>query len=335
LVAGALVAVLACAARSAELHAGGQGQTALTADQLRYRPGRPNLDASGVEVLPVQGSVHVIAIGKGANIVVQVGDQGAFLVDAGGADVSDRVLEEIAKLTSGPIRGIVNTSTDADHLGGNEALSKGGQPLYLGSVGVGTAPQAQVFAHENALRQISAPTGQAAKVPSTLWPTDTFVGDKKKLFFNHEPIELQYAPGHTDGDVIVWFRRSDVIAAGELFSTTSFPRFDRARGGRLQGVLNGLNHLVDIAVTEFNQQGGTRIVPSHGRIANQSDVVDYRDMATIVRDRVRTAMAAGRSLDQIKAARVTLEYDGIYATPDYTGDMFVQAIYDDLRTVKR
>jgi cyclase len=142
---------------------------------------------------------------------------------------------------------------------------------------------------------------------------------------------LQYAPGHTDGDIIVWFRRSDVIAAGELFSTESFPIFDRARRGSIQGVLDGLNHLIDLAVSEFNQQGGTRIVPSHGRIGNQSDVVEYRDMATIVRDRVRAAMAAGKTVDQIKASRVTLEYDGLYATPLYTGEMFVEAVYNDLK----
>jgi hypothetical protein len=121
-----------------------------------------------------------------------------------------------------------------------------------------------------------------------------------------------------------------VIAAGDVFSTTSYPRFDPARGGSMQGILDGLNHIVDLAVAEFNQQGGTRIVPAHGRIANQTDVVEYRDMATIVRDRVRDARAMGRTLAQIKAAKMTLEYDGVYATPAYTGDMFVEAIYNDL-----
>ena len=315
----------------AQLRARGQAPSPLTADEQKYRPGRPNLDALGIEVLPVQGNVYLIATGAGPNLVVQAGDQGAFVVDAGTADVSARVLAEIKKLTKGPVRAIVDTTTDPDHLGGNEALALGGQPLFNVPVVVGVPPQAQVFAHEKAARQISAPTGQASRVPSNLWPSDTFVGDKKKLFFNDEPIELLYAPGHTDGDVMVWFRRSDVIAAGELFSTTSYPVFDRARGGSLQGLLDGLNHVIDIAVPEFNQQGGTRIVPSHGRIANQSDVVEYRDMATIVRDRVRAAMTAGRTLDQIKASKVTLEYDGLYATPAYTGDMFVEAVYADLK----
>jgi cyclase len=302
----------------------------LTADEQKYRPQRPNLTLSGVEVLPVQGDVYLIATGKGSNIVVQVGDQGALLVDASVPEVSDQVIAEIRKLTKGPVKGIVNTSTDIDHIGGNAKISAIGQPMFAGNIGNGPGPQATIFSHEKALNQISVPSGQTSSVPTALWPTDTFFSDKKKIFFNHDPIEFHYAPGHTAGDIIVWFRRSDVIAAGDVFSTTSFPKFDAARGGTMQGILDGLNHLIDLAVPEFNQQGGTRIVPGHGRIANQSDVVEYRDMATIVRDRVRDAMTKGMTLDQIKAAKMTLDYDGIYSTPSYTGGMFVEAIYNDL-----
>jgi glyoxylase-like metal-dependent hydrolase (beta-lactamase superfamily II) len=305
-------------------------QSRLTADEQTYKPRRPDLSSSGVEVLPVQGGVYLIATGRGSNIVAQVGDQGALLVDASLAEVSDQVIAEVRKLTKGPIKGIVNTSVDLDHIGGNAQISMIGQPMFAGNMGYTAAPQATIFSHEKALNQISVPTGQTSSVPSTLWPTDTFFGDKKKIFFNHEPIEFQYAPGHTDGDIIVWFRRSDVIAAGDVFTTTSYPKFDPMRGGTLQGILDGLNHLVDLAVPEFNQQGGTRIVPGHGRIANQSDVVEYRDMVTIVRDRVRDARTMNHTLPQIKAAKPTLEYDGLYSTSSYTGEMFVEAVYNDL-----
>jgi cyclase len=306
------------------------GRSRLTADEQKYKPQRPDLTLSGVEVLPVQGNVYLIANSKGSNIVAQVDDQGALLVDASVAELSDQVIAEIRKRTKGPIKGIVNTSTDIDHIGGNAKISAVGQPMFQGNMGYGAASQATIFSHEKALNQISAPGGKTSAVPTALWPTDTFFSDKKKIFFNHEPIEFHFAPGHTDGDIIVWFRQSDVIAAGDVFSTTSFPKFDPARGGTMQGILDGLNHLIDLAVPEFNQQGGTRIIPGHGRIANQSDVVEYRDMATIVRDRVRDARAKGMTLDQIKAAKVTLEYDGIYSTPSYTGEMFVEAIYNDL-----
>ena len=304
-------------------------QSSLTPDQKKYRPGRPNLDDSPIETLPVQGSVYLIAGGRSGNITAQADDQGVLLVDSGRAEITDEVLAQIRKLTAAPIKAIVNTTMDADHIGGNEKLARTGTPLY--SLAFTDAPQAQIFAHEKALRQISAPTGRTSPVPHGGWPTDTFATEKQKIFFNHEPIEVQHAPGHTDGDVIVWFRKSDVIASGDAYSTTAYPRFVRTRGGSLQGVLDVLNHIVDIAVAEFNQQGGTRIIPGHGRISNQSDVVEYRDMATIVRDRVQSAMKSGKSLEQIKAMKVALEYDGLYSNPDYTGDMFVEAVYNDLK----
>ena len=307
-------------------------QSPLTRDQLKYRPGRPNLDDDAVELLPVQGRVYLISTGKSSNIAAQIDDQGVILVDSGRADVSDEVLARIRKLTEAPIRVIINTSMDMDHIGGNEKLARAGQPLYAGALGLTNAPQAQIFAHEKALNQVSVATGLPSAVPQALWPTDTFVGEKEKMFFNHEPIELLHAPGHTNGDAIVWFRGSDVIATGDAYITTSYPRFDRSKGGSMQGVLDVLNHVIDIAVAEFNQQGGTRIIPGHGWISNQSDVVEYRDMATIVRDRVREAMASGKSLEQIKTAKVTLDYDGLYSNPGYTGEMFVEAIYDDLKS---
>ncbi len=326
------IRVVACAAATAMLSAATIAQSSLTPDQLKYRPRRPDLDSTPVELLPVQGSVYLIATGTSSNIVAQIDDEGVVLVDAARAEASNDVLEQIRKITKLPIRAIVDTTTDLDHIGGNENLARTGTPLYQGAPG--STPQAQVFAHEKALRRISAPTGRASAVPPALWPTDTFAGAKEKIYFNHEPIELQWASGHTDGDVIVWFRRSDVIAAGDAFTTTSYPRFDRARGGSVQGVLDVLNHVIDIAVPEFNGQGGTRIVPGHGHICNQADVVEYRDMTTIIRDRVRDLMKAGKSLEQIKAAHVTLDYDGLYATPDYTGDMFVTAIFRDLNTTR-
>lgn len=318
----------ACAVATAMMGVAAAAQSTLTPDQMKYRPGRPNLDGTPIELIPVQGSIYLIATGKSSNIVAQIDDEGVILVDAARADASNDVLAQIRKLTGRPIRAIINTTTDLDHIGGNDNLARTGTPLYQGAPG--SSPQAQVFAHEKALRRISAPTGRPSSVPPALWPTDTFAGEREKIYFNHEPIEMQWAPGHTDGDAIVCFRRSDVIATGDAFTTTSYPRFDRTRGGTIQGVLDVLNHVIDLAVAEFNGQGGTRIVPGHGRICNQADVVEYRDMATIVRDRVRGLMKAGRTLDQIKAARVTLDYDGVYATPDYTGEMFVEAIYRDL-----
>ena len=324
-----VIAVLIAAASWIVVSAQGPGATGLTADQLKYRPGRPDLSKAGFEVLPVQGSVHLIVTGTGSNIVAQVGDQGALLVDASVPEVSDKVLAEVRRLTKAPIRGIVDTSMDLDHIGGNASLGAAGQPMFQGNTGYLAGASATIFAHEKGFARISTP-GSPLLQPEKLWPTDTFFTRKKKLFFNHEPIEIRWTPALDDANVIVWFRGSDVIAAGDTFDAMSYPKFDTARGGSIQGVLDALNELVDIAVPELNQQGGTRIVPAHGRIGNQSDVVEVRDMVTIVRDRVRDARKAGLTLDRIQQLKVTLEYDGVYATPAYTGAMFVEAVYNDL-----
>ena len=326
---GSLAAVVIAAASWMTVFAQTPDSGGLTADQLKYRPGRPDLSKAGFEVLPVQGNIHLIVTGTGTNIVAQVGDQGAILVDASVPEVSDRVLAEVRRLTKGPIRGIIDTSIDFDHIAGNATLATAGQPMFQGNTGYLPGPAATIFAHETGFRRIST-SGSKTAQPERLWPTDTFFTRKKKLFFNHEPIEIRWTPSLDESNVIVWFRGSDVIAAGDTFTTESYPKFDAARGGSIQRVLDALNELVDIAIPELNQQGGTRIVPAHGRVGNQSDVVEYRDMVTIVRDRVRDARKAGLTLARIQQLGVTREYDGLYAIPTYTGAMFVAAIYEDL-----
>jgi glyoxylase-like metal-dependent hydrolase (beta-lactamase superfamily II) len=152
------------------------------------------------------------------------------------------------------------------------------------------------------------------------------------MWFNDEPIEILHAPAaHTDGDVLVFFRRSDVVVAGDVIHTLQYPSFDVARGGSMHGILDALNRIIDITVPRFNQQGGTRVVPGHGRILNEADVVEYRDMMTIIYDRVKAGVAAGQTFEQISAKSPTLEYDGLYSTPAWTGRMLTQAMFDELR----
>ena len=175
-------------------------------------------------------------------------------------------------------------------MGGNEALAKSAGATVNAFLGQG----ARVYAHENAYS--GWPIRPTAPTPrrSRLWPTDAFSAPKKTLFVTGEPIEIIHQPAaHTDGDVMVFFRKSDVVAAGDVFVLNSYPVIDTGRGGTLQGVIDALNRLVDIAVPEFNAMGGTRIIPGHGRIANEIDVVEYRDMLTIIRDRDRAAGGGG------------------------------------------
>jgi glyoxylase-like metal-dependent hydrolase (beta-lactamase superfamily II) len=294
---------------------------------------------SDVEVLPVQGNVFVI-VGPGGNTTVQVGHEAVVLVDTQTAAVSDQVLRAVEKLSSKPIRHIIVTSADADHTGGNEALSRAGRYVRLIDTfdPRGSRTEASIIAHENVLARMSAPTGQTPAAPPGAWPTDTYFTDEWALFVNGEALQLLHVPAaHTDGDTMVFFRRSDVIAAGDIYTTTGYPKLDAARGGSIDGVIEGLNRILDIAIAGENQEGGTVIVPGHGRLSDETDVANYRDMVTIIRDRIAALIADGSTLEQVQRARPTRDYDGIYAgeTGGSRPEEFVAAVYADIKRGKR
>jgi glyoxylase-like metal-dependent hydrolase (beta-lactamase superfamily II) len=286
------------------------------------------------EVLPVRAGVYLLG-GPTGNVTVLASDDGALVVDTGSAGESDRLLAAIARISSRPITYIINTSADPDHVGGNASLSQAGTDAGGNAPGnfgfrIGVAG---IIAHEKVLTRLSAPTGSPSPMPFAAWPTSTYFGDKKTMFVGEDPIEILAPPSaHTDGDSIVFFRHADVISAGDVFMTDRYPVVDLAKGGSIQGVIDALNRIIDIAIPRYNQQGGTLIIPGHGRLCNESDVVEYRDMATIVRDRIRRMVTAGMSLEQVLAARPTLDYDGVYgaATGPWTTSMFVEAVYRDL-----
>lgn len=309
--------------------------------QQNPRPGRPAYDNGEIEVLKVQGNVHLVA-GSGANITVQVDPEGLLLVDTSVAEMSEKVLAAIRTISPLPIRHIINTSVIEHHVSGNDKISLAGRNFNAGVGGpTGREPSrldgAPVIAHERALHRMSGLRGEPAREPFAVWPHDTFFTDVKQLVFGGEVVEMIHKPAAiTDGDLFVWFRRSDVVAAGDLFSTVGYPAVDLKRGGTVQGLLDGLNHILDIAVPEFNNQGGTLVVPGHGRIGNESDVAEYRDMITIVRDRIQDMVTKGQTLQQVKAAGPAKDYDPLYATSSLTTDAFVEMIYTDLsRNAKR
>ena len=290
-----------------------------------------NAATAGLHTLHVQGNVYML-VGAGGNITLQIGDDGVLLVDSGTAQSAGDVVKAIRMVTDKPIRYIINTSADPDHVGGNDAIGKLGSTIAGGNVGAGAGVGAGIIAHENVLNRMSAPTGKSSPYPTTAWPTDTFVSKQKELYFNGESIETIYKPGHTDGDSIVYFRKSDVISAGELFNTLTFPVIDLSRGGSIKGVLAGLNDMLDIAIPKAMQEGGTYIIPGRGRLTDEADLLEYRDMVTIIRDRVQDAIKRGQTLDQVKAAKFTLDYDARWGATSgpWTTDMFIEAIYKDL-----
>ena len=286
-----------------------------------------------LEVLPVQGNVFVI-IGPGGNTTVQIGPEGPLVVDPQPSALSGAVLDAVRSLTPQPIRHIVLTSGDDQAAGGAGAISKAGRYVrVIDSIDPrGSDTRASIIAHLNVLNRMNA-----TKAPSDIWPTDTYFTAQWTLFSNGEAVRFIHVPaGHTDGDTMVFFRRSDVISTGAIFDTTAYPRFDSARGGSIAGVLDALNRVIDIAVAGESQQGGTVIVPGCGRLSDQTEVANYRDMVTIVRDRVRDLVQKGRSLDEVTRAKPTFDYDGLFETQKdgWNGERFVEAIYRDLRRTR-
>ena len=286
-----------------------------------------------VQVVHVQGKVHMI-VGAGGNIIVQAGEEGVLVIDTGTAQRGADVLAAIRTISDKPIRLVINTHVHDDHTGANELIAAAGRSLggnAPGNSGLGL-DTAHVLAHENVLNRMSAPSGQPSPRPFAAWPTDTFFGDDKEIFFNDEAIQLIHQPGHTDGDVLVFFRRSDVVASGDLFSTLTYPVIDAQNSGSVHGVIDGLNRLLDITIPKDKEEGGTYVVPGHGRLADEADVVEYRDMLTIVRDRIQDLVLKGKTLAEVKAARPTADYDGRYGavTGPWTTDMFIESVYRDV-----
>jgi cyclase len=283
----------------------------------------------------VQGNVYMLH-GFGGNIAVQIGDSGVLVVNTGLEQNSVKLIAAIRKLSDKPLQYIIDSCAHPDQTGGNEAVRKIGVTITGANVtgDIADAGQgAQIIAHENVLSRMSAPTGQRSAAPSAAWPTDTYVSGQKEVFFNEEPVVARWQPAaHTDGDSLVIFRRSDVVATGDIFNTDSYPFIDVERGGSIQGEIEALNNIIDIAIPKHEEEGGTYIIPGHGRICDEFDVVEYRDMVTIVRDRVQNAIKKHMTLEQIKAAGFTKDYDARWSAKDGPGtaDNFVSSIYRSL-----
>lgn len=287
-----------------------------------------------VRALYVRDNVWMI-VGAGGNITVQTGDDGVLVVDTGsGAGASDKVQAILRAISTKPVRYILNTSFRPDHTGGNEPM-RGLPPAGAGGVGGrGGARGTPIAAHENVLARMSAPTGRTAPTSTNAWPSETYYTAFHDIYFNGEGIQLIYLPDAiTDGDSLVYFRRSDVIAAGDVFLTTTYPVIDVKSGGTINGVISALNKILDICIPKEKQEGGTTVIPGHGRISDEADVLEYRDMLVIIRDRIQDAIKKGRTLQQVQSAGLTKDYDGRYGatTGTWTTAMFTEAVYQSLK----
>lgn len=320
-------------------------KTATEADAMReIVPSKsPEMSSQANDVMPNDGEIHVwpvqgnvsMLVGDGANMTVQVGPQGPFLVDTGTGKLTDKILAAIAKLSPRRVQFVVNTSVHPDHTGGNVVIHAAGQdPSLFGSFFSNGRPDAGVFAtliaHQNVQDRMIA----EKVIPPDGWPIDTIIQDRRRKFHNGEGIEIFWMPNaSTDGDVIVHFRKSDVIATGDIFDTTRYPFIDIAKGGSLQGEIKALDFILDRTLYEHDEDFGTMIVPGHGRICNEFEVAEYRDMLVIIRDRVAAMLKKGATLAEVIAARPTVDYDTRFGATSgpWTTDMFIGAVYNSLK----
>jgi hypothetical protein len=240
------------------------------------------------------------------------------------------------------MRFVINTSAAAEHSGGNDKLAGSANFKRAGGAGgfgnavreLGTS--ATIVARQEVLDRLS---NSKPAAPEAAWPTDTYFDDFYKLteYVNGEPVILYHAPAaNTDGDSFVLFRHSEVIAAGNLLSSISYPLIDVDKGGTIQGVIDGLNHILDVAVPEYRGQGGTWVIPGRGRLSDTADVASYRNMLVMIRDRIADLKRKGMTLEQVRAARPTLDFDARYGstTGAWTTDMFISAVYRTLQEKK-
>jgi glyoxylase-like metal-dependent hydrolase (beta-lactamase superfamily II) len=291
-------------------------------------PGEPPVGPTGVKAVKVQGNVWMLA-GAGGNIAVQAGDEGVLVVDAGAAGSTDAVIAAIRGISDRPIRYLVNTSLAAQHVGGNAVLAA----LPGGSTSGGTrGAMIRVTAQENVFIRMSRPgvDGQSP-FPAVAWPSDAYYAPQRNIVFNGEVVDIVHQPAaHSDGDSLVYFRGSNVLVAGDLYTTTSLPLVNRALGGTLKGTLAALNRMLDIAVSDDLAEGGTYVIPGHGRISDEADLVEYRDMVHVVSDRLAALVGKERlTRDQVKERRPLIGWEQRYSRPEWTTGMFIDAVYDE------
>jgi cyclase len=288
--------------------------------------------AQQLQMTPVQGNISVLS-GAGGNITVQIGKEGVMLVDTGLIVSAPQVLAEVKKLSSLPVFYIVNTHVHPDHVGGNEAFAKEGPTGQIGNIGgrLDGAQPLKIIAHENVLNRMTTPVKGQTPAPQLGLPQDEYFTPFKDIRLNGEAIIIYHEPNaHTDGDSIVLFRGSDVVSTGDIFTPGRYPFIDLERGGSVQGEIAALNHILELTVPGKTQEGGTYVIPGHGRICDEADVVEFRDMIVIVRDRVADMIKKGMTLDQVKAAKPTRDYDTEYGM----SNNFVEAMYKSLAKFK-
>jgi glyoxylase-like metal-dependent hydrolase (beta-lactamase superfamily II) len=290
----------------------------------------PNFDTTNIHVLHVRGNVYML-VGAGSNITVQVGEQYVIVIDTGLPQFADEVISVVRKISSLPIMFVGNTGPDADHTGGNAKLVAAGKALPNATMGLSREeekdvtrlnlfPGATIITSFNAVKRTAEEAGMLTAI--------AYGKEGFKQYNGEGVIFYQMPPAHTDGDSICFFRASDVVSTGDIFTTTTYPVISTDRGGTVGGFIDALNDLIDVMIPRYGEEGGTYVIPGHGHLSDRADVVNYRDMVTIIRGRIQELVKTGMTLDQVKAERPTLDYDGIYGADG--GRTFIEIVYREI-----
>ena len=293
----------------------------------------PNFDSKNIHVLHVRGNVYML-VGAGCNMTVQVGQQYVVVVDTGLPQFADEAIATIRRMSNLPIMFLGNTSSDADHTGGNGKFFLAGGALPNATQGFAREeekdstrlkllPGATIVASLNAVNRTEEQAGKTTAIG--------FGDEGFKLYNNEGVVFYQMPKGHSDGDSVVFFRASDVVSAGDVFTTVSYPVIETENGGSVAGFIDALNDLIEILVPKYGEEGGTYVIPGHGHLSDRADVVNYRDMVTIVRDVVQDLIKKGKTLAQIKEANPAGDYKPRYGDES----QFIEAIYQSLTGKKQ
>ncbi len=272
-----------------------------------------NYDTVQIRTVKAGDGVYML-MGVGGNIGVSAGTDGVFMVDDQYAPLSDKIKAAVAAL-GGPIRFVINTHWHWDHNGGNETFARSG---------------VVTVAHENVRHRmrveqfVTAFNRHVPASPAGALPLVTFT-DSMSFYLNGDSILVLHVPhAHTDGDAIIWFRRANVVHMGDIFFNGRYPFVDLSSGGSVDGMVAAVDRALALA------DGNTKIIPGHGPLADRAALRSYRDMLATVRDRIKRAVAAGQTLEQVQAAKPTAEFDAVLGKGTITPTLFVEIIYTDL-----
>lgn len=269
-------------------------------------------DELTISVKPVRQGIHML-VGRGGNVGVLTGKQGLLVIDDQYADSSEELNKALASMSDKPVEFLINTHWHSDHTGGNR---------FFGGKG------ANIVAHENVRKRLLSGGEIAAfglKVPpakSEALPVMTY-DQGMRFYWNGQSIELTHPnPAHTDGDTVVYFKEANVVHTGDLYFNGLFPFIDASSGGRIRGVIEG----VDSVLARIDDK--TLVIPGHGPLSKKAELQAYRDMLNTVADRVEQLKAAGKTRDEVIAAKPTAEFDKMWGDGFLTPDVWTGIVFD-------